>query len=251
MHLRWAAATHPGTSRRINEDSYGCRDDLGLFVVADGMGGHVAGEVASRLTVEAVIASVSQTAREPGETDVAGDIGELATARLKTAIEAAHRRLATEVDYRPDLRGMATTAVVVLIERWTSVVAHIGDSRLYRLRAGVLTQLTNDHSWVDQQVRAGMLTAEAARVHPWRSVLTRALAGSPAPEVDIAILPVLPRDRLMLCSDGLFSVVSDPQIAVLMGAGDLQEGCDRLVEAANAAGGPDNITTVVIQIDAP
>jgi PPM family protein phosphatase len=151
-----------------------------------------------------------------------------------------------------DLRGMATTASAVLASARNACVAHVGDSRVYVLRGSELVQLTNDHSWVEEQVRAGTMTPSAARQHPWRNVVTRALAGGDDPEVDIADVTPASGERFLLCSDGLFGVVTNDRIAAILGdrSASLQDICDRLVAAANSGGGPDNITTVVIQVDA-
>jgi protein phosphatase len=132
-------------------------------------------------------------------------------------------------------------------------VAHVGDSRVYVLRKDGLSQLTHDHSWVEEQVRAGTLSATAARQHPWRNVVTRALSGGDDPEVDVTEVEPQPGDRFLLCSDGLFAVVSDQQIAAILSDRSLglEEICRRLVEAANAGGGPDNITALVLQCNAP
>jgi protein phosphatase len=130
------------------------------------------------------------------------------------------------------------------------VVAHVGDSRIYLWRDGKLRQLTEDHSWVSEQVRAGVLSEIDARRHPWRNVVTRALAGGEDPEVDVALLELRKGDRLLLCSDGLSGVVAPDKLAEIMGQpGDLPATCTALVAAANAAGGPDNITVAILKVD--
>jgi protein phosphatase len=148
---------------------------------------------------------------------------------------------------------MATTASAILHGPKQSCVAHIGDSRVYVLRGDKLTQLTDDHSWVEEQVRAGTLTADAARQHPWRNVVTRALSGGEDPEVDVVEFQPVPGERYLLCSDGLFGVVPDQLILELMSdrTAALEDICGRLIDAANAAGGPDNITAMILQVDAP
>ena len=152
-----------------------------------------------------------------------------------------------------DLRGMATTASAVLVGAHGASVAHVGDSRVYVLRDGHLDQITNDHSWVEEQVRAGTLSPTAARQHPWRNVVTRALSGGDDPEVDLTEVAPKPGERYLLCSDGLFTVVPDSRIAQLLGQSGipLDAICRGLVQAANEAGGPDNITTLILEIDAP
>ena len=148
---------------------------------------------------------------------------------------------------------MATTASAVLLGQRSASVAHVGDSRVYVLRAGTLEQITNDHSWVEEQVRAGTLSPTAARQHPWRNVVTRALSGGDDPEVDVTEVSPKPGERYLLCSDGLFGVVPDTRIAELLGQVDvpLDAICRSLVAAANEGGGPDNITALILQINAP
>ena len=257
MRVMWAAATDPGVRRPVNEDAYCARPDLGLFIVADGMGGHAAGEVASRLAVEVIEAFVASRADDPGATcltdDSEADTG-LASGPglLRAAFVAANQRLAAAIARDSGLRGMATTAAAVRVEQGRDpVVAHIGDSRVYVLRGGHLERLTEDHSWVEEQVRAGVLDATAARRHPWRSVVTRALNGAEDPKVDAFTVRLEAGDRVLVCTDGLSSVVADETIAHVLGGGaDLAGICRQLVDLANAEGGPDNITAIVLEVDA-
>lgn len=250
-----AGITHPGKRRQKNEDSYRERPDLGLFIVADGMGGHAAGEVASRVAVETIEQFVNDT-READENftwpfglephlDIDGN-------RLKTAVKVANRRIATRIAGERDLQGMATTVVGVLVGRRGVKVAHVGDSRVYHWRNGQMTRLTRDHSWVEEQVEAGALTPTEARDHPWRNLVTRALSGGGEVEIDVTSLDAGKGDRLLLCSDGLFSVVTDEAIEATLGrpTDDLQSICRELVDAANRAGGPDNVTVLVLRFDA-
>jgi PPM family protein phosphatase len=254
--LVWAVSTDPGLRRTSNEDSYSTRPDVGLFVVADGMGGHVAGEVASRVAVEAIEAFIEETAGAdknrtwPFPFDPALS---LEANRLKAAFRLANRRIASAIADSQDLRGMATTASAVLMGKESASVGHVGDSRVYVLRQGTLAQITHDHSWVEEQVRAGTLTPSAARQHPWRNVVTRALSGGEDPEVDVTEVTPAIGERYLLCSDGLFGVVADDRIAEILGQSvvSLESICRGLVDAANKAGGPDNITALVLEIDAP
>jgi serine/threonine protein phosphatase PrpC len=253
--LTWAVRSDPGLKRTSNEDSYSTRPDVGLFVVADGMGGHVAGEVASRVAVEAIEAFIQETAGAdknrtwpfPFDPTVS-----LESNRLRAAFRLANRKIASAIADSQDLRGMATTASAVLLGPQGASVAHVGDSRVYVLRADGLEQITHDHSWVEEQVRAGTLTPTAARQHPWRNVVTRALSGGEDPEVDVTEVAPQPGERYLLCSDGLFTMVPDGLIAELLG--DPKDSLDAiagaLVAAANDAGGPDNITALILKIDA-
>lgn len=256
LSFSWAVLSDPGLRRTSNEDASCTRADLGLFMVADGMGGHVAGEVASRIAVEAIQAFIQETAGAdrnrtwpfPFDPELSVEAN-----RIKAAFRLANRRIATVIEDSQDLRGMATTASALLAGASTACVAHVGDSRVYRLQDSRLDQITHDHSWVEEQVRAGAMSPSAARQHPWRNVVTRALSGGEDPEVDVTEIQPRRGDRYLLCSDGLFAVVSDKQIAEILGdrGSTLESVCRRLVETANAGGGPDNITALVLQVDAP
>lgn len=254
MRVQWAASTHPGLRRPSNEDSYCTRADLGLFVVADGMGGHVAGEVASSIVVQAIEAFVADTVdADPASTwpqpfdPTLGVDGN----RLKGAFQIANHRLAREVAGSRDLRGMATTASAVLVNGGAAALAHVGDSRIYLWRDAAIQRMTVDHSWVEEQVRAGLLSADEARLHPWRNVVTRALSGGEDPLVDVRTVPLQAHDRVLICSDGLSSVVTDDGIAAILAKNaDPADACKALIAEANSAGGPDNVTTLVVQIDA-
>lgn len=247
MRVLWAAATHPGRRRASNEDSYCARPDIGLFVVADGMGGHVAGEVASRLAVDAIEATIVS-----GECcDTSTRQLSLAEQRLQAAFQHASRSIVSETSQHPRLRGMATTASALLVSDDGWAIGHVGDSRVYLWRDGVLQQLTRDHSWVAEQVQLGVLTEEDARQHPWRNVVTRALSAAEVPAVDITPFSPQAGDRLLLSSDGLHGVVSDEVLGEVLGSDEpLDALCQRLTDAANAAGGPDNITTLIVHVDA-
>ena len=248
-----AVASHPGLRREENEDSFSVRPELGLYLVADGMGGHAAGEVASRLAVETIEAFIDDTngADVDRTWPFPYDPGlSLDGNRLKAALRLANRRIASTVERDPALKGMATTAAVLLAGRDSLTVAHVGDSRVDRRRGGVMEQVTVDHSWVSEQVRAGSLTEADAKQHPWRNVVTRALAGGDDPEVDVTALDVRAGDLFMVCSDGLTGVVSDEACqAIITAAPTLQRACADLIAAANAGGGPDNITVALLKID--
>ncbi len=251
--LSSAVLSHPGLRREDNEDAFCQRPDLGLYMVADGMGGHAAGEVAARMAVEVVEAFIRDTREADVNTtwpfpyDVALSLD---GNRLKAAFRLANRRLAAAMEQNETLRGMATTAAALLVARGKPVVAHVGDSRVYRWRRGRLRQLTEDHSWVGEQVRAGILSESDARRHPWRNVVTRALSGGDDPDVDINVVDLEIGDRLLLCSDGLSGVVPLDKLEGIIGAeASLGDTCQALIDAANAAGGPDNITVAMLQVD--
>lgn len=233
MSYRWAVATHPGNVRPGNEDSVWPKtsgSDPGPIVVmvADGMGGAVAGEVASSLAVE--------TARE-SDSDIA------------ERIQEANRRILDEVERRPDLRGMGTTMTVFrLDEEGVAHFAHVGDSRAYLLRGGELTQLTEDHTVVNMYLRTGAIAPEEAATHPQRSLITRAVGLTPDLDVDTGNLPLEPGDRLLLCSDGVNGMIDDTEITEALGVESGEEAAWLLVEKANLAGGHDNITALVVDV---
>ncbi|HEX6939121.1 MAG TPA: Stp1/IreP family PP2C-type Ser/Thr phosphatase [Longimicrobiales bacterium] len=243
--MRWSASgiTDRGLRRASNEDVYRIREDVGLFLVADGMGGHAAGEVASAMAAQIVEQEVVRAL----DTGAAGAI-------LRAAVEHAHRAILARAATDPDTAGMGTTLTAALLrpaER-TLHIAHVGDSRAYRLRDGVLTRLTTDHTWVQRLVDSGRLTAAEARVHPLASVLTRALGG-PAEEFDVDILAedLAAGDLILLCTDGLTAALDDADLrAILDRPLPLETLAAQLVEAANLHGGPDNITAVLIRATA-
>jgi serine/threonine protein phosphatase PrpC len=252
MRIGWGAASHTGARRPVNEDSFCVRPDLGLYLVADGMGGHAAGEVASRLAVETVAEclEISAAGSSPQAQPDDPSLG-AAGSRLKAALAEANRRIGEEAFADVERRGMATTASALLIPpEGDPVVAHVGDSRIYLWREGILRRVTTDHSWVETQVRAGLMDERTASAHPWRNIVMRALSGSEPAEIDVFPLALAAGDWVILCSDGLSGVVRDDRIAEAIGlATDPTALCEHLVELANDGGGPDNITVVALHID--
>ncbi len=235
-----ASLTDAGTVRSDNQDFCGeFADDAGwrLLVVADGMGGHLGGAVASRTAVH-TIGEVFQR----GFTDPA--------AMLRDAIALANERVHAESTSDPELHGMGTTGVALLLGPATAWVAHVGDSRAYRLRHARLEELTADHSWVAEEVRQGRLAPEQAGVHPRKNVLTRSIGVEPAVEGDVASVDLEPGDRLLLCSDGLWGEVPSARIAEVLGAQEPHHAAKTLVELANAHGGRDNVTVQIVEIPA-
>ncbi|MCU1378857.1 MAG: serine/threonine protein phosphatase [Acidimicrobiales bacterium] len=228
MKLDWAAASDTGQVRANNQDSAVAED--GLFAVADGMGGHAAGEVASRVAVEALRVSAEGNG-------------------LVEAVRAANQAVIDRADTDPALRGMGTTMVAIAREGEQVVMVNVGDSRGYLFRDGQLQQITEDHNLVAQLLREGRLTREEARVHPQRNIITRVLGNDPDVEIDVFTVDAFRGDRFLLCSDGLFNEVDDDAVAdVLRNHRDPQAVADELVRRANAGGGRDNITVVVVDV---
>lgn len=234
LTLRSASRTDVGRHREGNEDS--CFAGGHLFIVADGLGGHKGGEVASALAVE--------TVRSLADLEAAR-----AAADLASVVRAANQAVLDRARSDADLSGMGTTMTAVVIAGSTARLVHVGDSRCYLIRDGVIQQLTQDHTMVARMVRDGRLTPQEAEQHPQRSMLTRAVGSEPQIDLDEADIALAPGDRLLLCSDGLTNMLTDGEIAALARDGDdLDAICDALVDAANAHGGVDNITVVLVDI---
>ncbi len=252
MQVLFGAASDIGRRRPLNEDSYIADAELGLYLVADGMGGHAAGEVASRMVADVVREFIVETRDDRDKTWPCPIDPALSYAanRLRAAILVANRALSQRAQEDENLRGMATTLSAVLLTDDHAVVSNVGDCRAYLVRSRGISQITLDHSWVAEQVRAGLLTKDAARAHPWRSMVTRALSGTPELVVDVLEMQLHTADHLLLCSDGLYGLVSDDEMSRLIAQtdGDLDAACHALVEAANARGGPDNITVLLIRV---
>jgi protein phosphatase len=251
LRARACGLSDVGVLRSHNEDCFEIDPEHQMFVVADGMGGHSHGEIASRIAVQAireyVAGAVSGEAR--GGTPHDGS-GGARGGRLKQAIRLAHDRVLKAIRQDGSLHGMGTTVVGLLLDDGKATVAHVGDSRAYRLRGGRLELLTQDHTWVNEQVVAGFLSEEQARVHPLKNVVTRALGGDSDVEVDVREWPVEAGDLFLLCSDGLTTMLSDAEILErLRGANRLEEACGRMVRDANARGGFDNISVVLLRIE--
>ena len=234
MKYTWATSTHPGLLRDSNEDSVlpdldGTTEDSVLVAVADGMGGHAAGEVASRLAVEAIA-----TSEEP----------------IVDRVAEANRAIMAAGEDRPERFGMGTTLTAGRFEAGGKLeVGHVGDSRLYLFRRGDLLQVTRDHSLVADYLASGAISAEEAAHHPQRNVITRALGIDWDIAVDSHTVNLRPGDRVLLCSDGLTSMVSDAAIADMLTEHTApQPACWALIEAANKAGGEDNITVAVVDV---
>ena len=243
--------THVGMVRSANQDAYGAilapntpPGIDGLLAVADGMGGHQAGEVASAMAIQGLVRRLSpQDAKnvtplpQESQADSLGDILQQVNGEIFQAAK------------QPQTHGMGTTFTVAMISSLSLAVAHVGDSRMYLLRNGQLKQLSSDHSWVAEEVARGALTPEEAQAHPRRNILTRAMGTTPQVKVDTFEAKMELGDILMLCSDGLYSLVSDQEIAQMLSQKSPQDASQALVDRANSLGGHDNTTVIVARLD--
>lgn len=224
-----------GRKRKRNEDHYGIREVEGaiLCIVADGMGGHQGGDVASRLAVEGALAADRNLVAAPAE-------------RLRVAVEAANLAVWREAERQTQLMGMGTTLVCAEITAESVHLAHVGDSRAYLVEPELIRQLTVDHSWVGEQVVAGKMTAEEAAKHPFRGAITRCVGCQPTVDPDVQVGLPFPTGALVLCTDGLTGHVSDTEIQSIVTSEEPAEAARKLVDLANERGGTDNITVVII-----
>jgi PPM family protein phosphatase len=240
MKRFFTGLTDPGLLRAVNQDDYFIDPEGRFFVVADGMGGHAGGQEASRLATEAIRNCLNE----------AWDSTDSSQALLEAALLKANQAILQDQTKHPERSDMGTTAVVVMLRQNQPWCAHIGDSRLYRLRGASLQQITEDHTWVARALRMGDITADQARIHPWRHILSKCLGREDLRQIDVQPFDLQPSDRLLLCSDGLTEELSDHLIAQQLKA---IRSCDRaagaLVNAAKDKGGRDNITVVVVAFD--
>jgi protein phosphatase len=237
--VKHAGLTDVGQVRAINQDSYWV-DYLGeqgfLAVVADGMGGHKAGEIASQKAVTVMSKTLEQANAYP-------------PTAIARAVQAANLDIYNYALDNPEHKGMGTTLSALYIDDQIGLVAHIGDSRAYLIRDGTIRQLTQDHSWVAERVRLGILTEDEARNHRWRNVITNALGANPEIKLDLMSFEIMPQDRILLCSDGITSLIEDDTIARIVNQYMPDQAVEELVDRANEQGSPDNVTAVVVLVE--
>lgn len=238
MSLRYAVLSDTGRERTNNEDCAVADAELGLFLVADGMGGHAAGEVASRVAVDATLAAMRARPRATRSREEAE--------HLLQALHDANAAVVREAEER-GTHGMGTTLSAVMIRKRAAVIANVGDSRVYLISRKGITQLTTDHTLVMQMVERGLLSLEEARTHPDKHVLTMAIGTPGVLEPQLLHAKVPARGRLLLCSDGLHDLLPENEIETLAKLEDLDEAVRGLVERANARGGFDNVTVLLIE----
>jgi serine/threonine protein phosphatase PrpC len=245
---RWSVSrTDVGKKRPHNEDSFYADDKLGLYVVADGVGGHAKGEVASHEAVEQIYgwvkaesAHIAEYVANPGD-DGLGVVRRL----VESAVQQACYMVYGMAEQDPEQRGMSTTISTLLLAGEVGIIGQVGDSRIYRMRGGAVQQLTEDHTLLNYKLKHGLLTPEQAARAPGKNVITRAVGHKDYVEVDTIVVDALPGDRFMLCSDGLHGYLRDGELDGIMGA-EPRSVVDKLIDLANARGGRDNITVVLV-----
>lgn len=253
MEISVGALTDVGRARTRNEDAHAVQPEMGLVVVADGMGGCPAGDVASRMAVDTLVEHFTE-ADEKGDPVGAARLEEEARRFMEDGIKRANVAILRHARANPEREGMGTTLSALHVDRGSKrwVVGHVGDSRVYRFARGRLTQLTRDHTWVQSQVEKGGLSAEAARLHPFSHILSQALGVDPELDIEVSSGVADDNEIYLLCSDGLTTVLSDEDLASVLGQegadeGDLSVLARTLVDRANQAGGPDNVTVALLR----
>jgi protein phosphatase len=253
LRVRFAGDTHVGMARNHNEDALHLPVDERLAIVADGMGGHASGEVASKMAVDTVVEYFKETAEEqvltwPFKVDRQGGAD---VTRLVTALKLANVKIHEQAQRDPACKGMGTTIVSALFRDDGIIIGHVGDSRVYRVRDAQITQITEDHSLINDYIKMKRMTPEEAVNWPHKNVIVRALGMKEAVQVDVLTEQPHLDDCYLLCSDGLSAMISDEVIReIILGETDLDRAAEMLITAANNAGGKDNITVVLARIEA-
>ena len=239
-HLHAFAWTDLGKKREKNEDSYLLLPKLHLYVVADGMGGHVGWQIASELAVAAIKELVTENLSEIK--------AKQAPQLMADALRAASKRIHEETYTHPELKGMGTTTTALLIYEKEAIVAHVGDSRIYLARAGELQQLSEDHSLVHEQYKAGLISAEQAKNSRFRNIITRSIGFEDDVDVDMMVLKTEPGDIFLLCTDGLTTLVEDKEILEIIEHHTDKTAGQKLINLANSRGGYDNTTVILVYV---
>jgi len=243
--------TDVGRRRKLNEDNFLIDTEANLYAVCDGMGGHNAGEVASKMAIETLGAFIQKSHKEKEITWPYGlDVNlSFDGNRLKTAIQLSNKKVYKAADNREDYTGMGTTVVAALVSGNVMTVGSAGDSRCYVLREGVLTQITRDDSWVSAAWAEGILSADEIDKHPLRNVITKAVGAKDSIEIEVVEHKLLPGDLAFLCSDGLHAMIPDVKIREVLTPvpAGLEEAASKLIDAANEAGGKDNVSVVLLR----
>ena len=252
MQIVSSGLSDVGRVRTNNEDSFRIVEPLGLFILSDGMGGEAHGEVASAMAVDIINKYCEGDKEDSGVTvlDAAPENWTSQTRRLRNAVRQANLQIFQSAQKNPEQRGMGATVTTAWLKESMLSISHVGDSRAYLLRSGNLQQLTNDHSLVAEQVRRGLITPQQAEESEMQSVLLRALGAHPEVEIDVDEVEVFPRDVLLLCSDGLTRMVTEPEIAgALQAETEPASAAGKLIALANESGGIDNVTVIVVRFE--
>ncbi len=250
MSIRSWGATDIGPVRKVNQDRYFMNDALGVYAVADGVGGGAGGEVASQIAIDVVASAAAQLrelADRPGARDAASGRRAVFDA-LQAAVELANTRIYSKAQEERHLAGMATTLSVLLMTREAAYIAHVGDSRIYLIRDRQLQRITQDHTWVEELLRAGTLSPQAAADFRYRNVIVRSVGGHVSVKPDLLYIDVLPGDRFLICSDGVSDHPGEAELLKALATGDAAERPRRLIELAVAAGSRDNLTAVIVEV---
>jgi serine/threonine protein phosphatase PrpC len=254
MNLSSVARTDVGRRRQINEDAFFRDDEMGFYVVADGVGGHNRGEIASREAVEQLRSWVAGASSELSKLIAkinGGEIEKIWEVRrlLENGVQSACYMVFGMAQLDPEKKGMSTTLSALLIRGGLAFAAHVGDSRVYRLRGNTVLQITEDHTLINHKIKQGHMTRGEAERAVGKNIITRAVGHKDYVQVDTADIDVEPNDRFMLCSDGLHTYLSDDsEVIQLIADGPIEEGAEASISLANQRGGKDNITTVVIEV---
>ena len=245
-----AGLTDVGRKRSHNEDSFLIDEELQLFIVADGMGGHAGGGTASRLAVETIDGVMRGARNSPDNPFVrsASLQDALIPEVYRSAVEQACAAIFAEAQKQPRLQGMGTTVISLLVQDEYVFFAHVGDSRAYLMRGDLIQQVSEDHSLVNEQIKAGMITAEEAKNSRYKNIITRSVGFEPEVQVDVMGVVAQPEDHFLLCSDGLANLVEDREMLELVRSSPFEEVPKKLVALANERGGDDNITVILVKI---
>jgi len=250
MEFKYYGQTDQGLKRTINEDYFGVNENLGLILVADGMGGHNAGEVASKTAVETITKFIQRCSEDKDFTWPYGFNPNLSEAenRLLTGVRLANREVCNLASEKKEFSGMGTTIVGALINNNKITIAHVGDSRAYRIQNKKIEQLTVDHSWVSEQMQKKLITEDEAKNHRWKNVITRALGNKLDIEVDLKTFDIVSGDIFLFCTDGLSGMIMNEDILNIIESSkdNLKTATEILIKKSNDAGGLDNITLVIL-----
>jgi len=251
MRIRSYGKSDVGRRRERNEDAFLVNDERHFYLIADGMGGHLGGEYASKLAIETISEIVKALEDDPEMTLLEGERvnkGDYPGC-LRYAIRIASQRIFERANEDVNLYGMGTTTVALLFRKNKAYIANVGDSRAYRIRDDKIVQITRDHSLVEEQIRAGLISAEDSRIHRLKNIITRSVGFQELVDSDVDIRALRMGDRYLLCTDGLSNLVEDGEIKDIVVNSDLETAVSRLIDIANERGGDDNITVILTQVE--